>query len=79
MINEDKHNGKELEEKEKRPKSEKVIVKGREVIVSSQKVETFDTTELRTVPRGEIQLNPKKPHIKPPPEHQEEWREHGRK
>jgi hypothetical protein len=53
-------------DKDKKPKSEKVIVHGREVIVSSKKVFTFDTTELRTIPRGEIQLNPKKPHIKPP-------------
>lgn len=66
-------NGKETEEKENKPKSETVIVEGHEVIVCDQKVLTFDTTELRTVPRGEIQLNPKKPHIKPPAE----WRENG--
>lgn len=67
-------------EKDKKPKSEKITVHGHEVIVSSRKVFTFDTTELRTVPRGEIQLHPKKPNIKPPPEYQEEksWREHGR-
>jgi hypothetical protein len=59
------------EDKDKKPKSEKVIVHGREVIVSSKKVLTFDTTELRTVPRGEIQLYPREPKIKPPPEHQD--------
>jgi hypothetical protein len=58
-------------DKDKKPKSEKVIVHGREVIVSSKKVLMFDTTELRTVPRGEIQLHPRG-RIKPPPEHQEQ-------
>jgi hypothetical protein len=59
------------EDKDKKPKSERVQVKGKEVLVSSRKIVTFDSTELRTVPRGEIQLHPNKPEIKPPPEYQD--------